>query len=172
MPKVIDEAYSMFPGKRWLLVATLFFMIDQGTKWLILNNLHLNQIKPVFPGFQLTLAYNRGVAFSWFHNQPQWGAVFLILIIIGISGMIGWWMLKTPWRQKWEGLSLSLIFGGAMGNLLDRVWHGHVIDFIDVYYQPIHWYTFNVADAFITVGALMLLKEVFVRGESCQTQER
>lgn len=170
MPKVVDDQSTLFSGKRWLVLATLFFLIDQVSKWIVVSNIQFHQFKSIMPGLQLTVSYNRGVAFSWFHNQPQWSTWIMIAAIVGISAMIGAWLLRTPPSQKWEGISLSLIFGGAMGNLLDRLCRGHVIDFIDFYYQQYHWYTFNLADAFITIGALMLLKEVFKRGEVCQTQ--
>lgn len=157
---------SSCPGKRWLLFSVIWFACDQLSKWWILQNLSWHQVKPLFPGIQLTLSYNRGVAFSWFHSQPQRGTQLLLAVVVVITLLIATWLVRTPREKQWEGWSLCFILGGALGNLFDRFWHGHVIDFIDLSFRQYHFYTFNIADAFITVGALMLLKEVFKRESS------
>lgn len=169
MPKVIDRA-SGFAGKKWMLWAVFFCLLDQLSKYWIVKNIALNSIKSVFPGLQLTLSYNRGVAFSFLSNQPQWGAYLLTVVVSLFCIVIGRWVVRTPSTQSWEGFSLALILGGAIGNVIDRLWHGQVIDFIDLYYGSFHWYTFNLADFFITLGALMLVKNIFCQGEICQAQ--
>lgn len=161
MLRVMENTRDRLVGKRWLLLTLVFFLIDQVSKYFIVSNLSLYQLKPIFPGLQLTLAYNRGVAFSWFNQQPEWASMGLFVFISAITLFIAWWLVRTPSSKKWEGICLSLILGGALGNLCDRIWHGHVIDFIDFYYKQWHWYTFNIADAFISIGAVMLLREVF-----------
>lgn len=171
MPKVIDKV-SEFSGKKWILWAAFFCFLDQLSKYWIVKNIAFNSIKSIFPGLQLTLSYNRGIAFSFLSNQPQWGAYLLIFVVILFCVVIGRWVIRTPSTQLWEGFSLTLILGGAMGNVIDRLRQGQVIDFIDLYYGHFHWYTFNVADFFITLGALMLVRSIFCQGEVCQAQNK
>lgn len=129
-----------------------FTVLDQASKWLVNAYLNPNQSWPIIPHvFQLTLAYNTGAAFSLLHSQPALltgftSLVFLALLAYGLS------------RQhflKGELLAMSLILGGALGNLLDRMLIGHVTDFLDVI--AIHYPVFNVADSFIFCGVLLLM---------------
>jgi signal peptidase II len=150
-----------FPGLRWFYGAPPIVLLDQVTKWWVLKHLSLGEMLPVMPGLSLTLSYNRGVAFSMFGKQAAVGQILLIIFIILICAMVGIWLAKTKTDEKWSGISLLFIFGGAIGNLLDRLLHGHVIDFIDCYWRTTHFYTFNIADSFITIGALMMIKTIF-----------
>ena len=147
-----------FPGLLWLLGVPWIFLLDQVTKWLILGNLSFGERVAVIPGLQFTLNFNRGIAFSLFDKQANVGQIALLVFIIFITIMVGAWLIKTPLEEKASGISLMFILGGALGNLFDRIWHGHVIDFIDLYYGNIHFYTFNLADSFITLGALIMIK--------------
>lgn len=169
MPRVVEKASGLV-GKKWLGWALFFCLLDQLSKYWIVKNIALNSFQSVFPGLQLTLSYNRGVAFSFLSNQPQWGTYLLTATVILFCGVIARWLLQTASTKTWEGMSLAFILGGAIGNVIDRLWHGQVIDFIDLYYGSFHWYTFNLADTFITIGALMLAKNIFCEGEVCQTE--
>ncbi len=146
-------------------IVLLVFLLDQGSKWLILRHLSFREVVPVIPGFKLTLAYNPGVAFSLFNSKvgliPLLLTVFVSLICISIA----FWLMKTPKNDKWTSYALAFILGGALGNLYDRIAYGHVIDFIDTYIYTWHWYTFNVADSFITLGALMMFKTILFSSE-------
>lgn len=135
----------------------LIVLLDQVTKYFIIQYLRLYEIYPVFPGLNLTLVHNVGAAFSFLSEAGGWQR----WVFVGLSSVVGigivTWLSRTPSNQKWLACSLSLILGGAVGNLIDRVQYGYVIDFIDVYFQHWHWYTFNVADSAISIGAIMLV---------------
>lgn len=169
MPKM-DKA-QLFVGKKWMLLAIVLCLLDQISKSWIVKTIPYHTTKTIFPGLQFVYSTNRGIAFSFLNQQPQWGMTILITFILLISLVIGVWLLRTPSSQRWEGISLALILGGAMGNIIDRIWHGHVIDFIDLHYQSYHWYTFNLADVFITVGALMLLRNIICESATCQMKK-
>ena len=137
---------------KWLLLGLIvgLTLLDQGSKWLAQSYLVPAHPVPLIPGvFQLTLAYNTGAAFSMLNNQPLLLTGFTSLVFIGllVYGLLRSHMLKS------ELLGLALILGGALGNLIDRVRLGHVIDFLDV--VAIHYPVFNVADSFIFCGVIL-----------------
>ncbi|MBS0287743.1 MAG: signal peptidase II [Proteobacteria bacterium] len=148
------------PGLKWLWLIFILFILDQASKWWVLAHVKTGEFVQLIPSFNLTMAHNSGIAFSLFSQKSSWGQVALILFIILICSFIAGMLLNTKLQEKWNGISLSLILGGALGNLCDRIWHGYVIDFIDFYVNNWHWYTFNLADAFITVGAIMMTKTI------------
>ncbi len=134
--------------------------LDYLTKLYAMSHLYPYQPESVLAVLNWTLAFNTGSAFSFLHNAGPWhhwllgGFSGLMSVIIAI------WMTRVP-AKKIEFYGLSLILGGAIGNLIDRLLHGHVIDFIDVFYKTYHWPVFNVADMAICVGALFLMLERF-----------
>lgn len=142
---------------RWLWLSGLVIVLDQLTKWAAQNTLILHHPVPVLPFFNLTLMYNTGAAFSFLAGAAGWQRWFftVLSLLIGIVLLI--WMTRLHSRQNLLAAALALILGGAIGNLIDRIVHGYVIDFIDVYYGPWHWPAFNVADSSITVGAVLLV---------------
>lgn len=141
---------------RWLLVASIIVVLDQLTKFLILTNLELYESVAIFPGLNFYLTYNTGVAFGILANQGAWGRWFLITIAIVVSLILLVWLYKYS-NKKLERYALAIIFGGAIGNFIDRLMIGKVVDFIDVYYSNWHWYTFNIADSAICIGVALLL---------------
>jgi len=141
----------------WFALSALLFFLDQVSKWWVVNHISVGEFVNVLPSLALTLTYNTGIAFSLFSQQAILGKVLLLSFVGVISVIIAVWLAKTPAHDKWNRLSLALILGGALGNLCDRVVYGHVVDFIDFYFKSWHWYTFNLADCFITVGALMTI---------------
>lgn len=148
----------------WLWVALGVGVGDQWSKQWITRSFELYQTQEIIPHFfNLTLVYNAGAAFGFLNTAGGWQRWLFSGIALAASGLIVYWLLtlhptEKP-AEKLTALGLSLILGGALGNLLDRLLHGHVIDFIQVYYQ--HWYfpAFNVADSAITVGAALLIVE-------------
>jgi len=157
--------HKSWPGLRWFWGIPFLFLADQGTKCWVVQALTPGEVISLFPGLQFTLAQNTGIAFSLLSQQNPWGQRLLCLFIMVICLWISVWLAKTPRSDKETGWAFMLILGGALGNLFDRLWHGYVIDFIDCYFRTWHWYTFNVADAFITIGALILLKTILCRGK-------
>jgi signal peptidase II len=164
MPKTMTLTVQehKFPGLIWFLGAPVLFCLDQVTKWLVLKNLSQGGVYPLFKSLNITLAYNRGVAFSMFNQQVGWSHLLLTGFISCICLAVAYWLARTPTNDKWSGFSLMLILGGALGNLCDRLVHGSVVDFIDFYIGNWHWYTFNLADSFITIGAVLMIKTILL----------
>ncbi|HFC53392.1 MAG TPA: lipoprotein signal peptidase [Gammaproteobacteria bacterium] len=146
------------------------FLLDQITKQLAEHYLVLHQPLPVVPGFNLMLAYNPGAAFSFLHDAGGWQRWFFAILSSVVSIGIVWWMQRLAPSERWTAVALALILGGALGNLWDRLVLGHVVDFVQIYYQRWAYPAFNVADSAITVGAIILIAEsLFSRREHGST---
>jgi len=142
---------------RWLGFSVLIIVLDQLTKVLAEANLVYAEPLAVLPSFNLTLLYNRGAAFSFLSDAGGWQRWFFVAISFGASAALIVWLRKLqPWQWR-LALALSLVIGGAVGNLIDRLWLGHVVDFIQVYYRSFYWPAFNIADSAITAGAVLLV---------------
>jgi signal peptidase II len=149
---------------------TLFFaftgfliLLDQVTKYLVVRALPINTGKPIIPGFfNLVHVHNTGGAFSVFAGQssPLRQYVFIALTLIVVA-CITFAYRKVPKKDWWTRAAYILISGGALGNLVDRVRMGEVVDFLDFYVGRMHWPAFNVADSAISVGAVMLFISLF-----------
>lgn len=134
--------------------------IDYFTKILAISHLHLYESESVLPMLNWTLAFNTGSAFSFLHDSGPWHQWLLGGFSACMSIAIVVWMTRV-FSNKIEFYALSLILGGAVGNLIDRISHGYVIDFIDVFYKTYHWPVFNIADTAICVGASLLMVQRF-----------
>ncbi|CAG0910220.1 unnamed protein product [Cyprideis torosa] len=140
----------------WISVAIL--VADQVSKWVANSSLVLHTPVPVLPGyFDFMLAYNTGAAFSFLSQAGGWQRWFFSLLALGVSIAIVIWIKRLPTSEKLTAVSLSLILGGAVGNLIDRLLFGHVIDFIQVYFGSYAYPAFNIADSAISVGAVLLI---------------
>ena len=146
---------------RWLWVSGLVIALDRITKLAAVRLLVDHDPLPLLPGLNLTLTYNRGAAFSLLSDADGWQRWFLSALAIGVSALIVYFLRTMPRRQNWVGCAFALVLGGALGNLVDRLHIGAVVDFIDVYYARSHWPAFNVADSAICVGAAMLVIAAF-----------
>lgn len=149
----------------WLLFAIAFIVIvlDQLTKHLSVAYLEYLEVAPVTPFFYLTLRFNEGAAFSFLAGAGGWQRWFFAVLAFVISLVLIVWVTRI-YRQKGntqEALALSLILGGAIGNLYDRVVLGHVVDFIVLHYQKYEWPAFNIADSAICIGAVLLILDMF-----------
>ena len=145
------------PMLKWLWLSGLVIALDQVSKWLAEQFLPPGQPVPVLSSFNLTLLYNTGAAFSFLAQAGGWQRWFFLLLSLTISVALVIWIGRLQRGQTLLAIALSLILGGAVGNLIDRVVHGHVIDFIQLYYQRWYWPAFHVADSAITVGAVLLV---------------
>ncbi|MBL1433199.1 MAG: lipoprotein signal peptidase [Gammaproteobacteria bacterium] len=145
------------PLKIGLLLAVVVIVIDQQTKVWALSVLTLYEPVAIFSGLNMTLAYNPGVAFSLFDEYGDAGRWLLSALAIGVSIFLLAWLWRLQQNERFMGAALGLVLGGALGNVIDRIQFGHVVDFVDVYYQQAHWPAFNVADAAITLGAMLLV---------------
>lgn len=152
-------------GWGWFLFSGLLLLLDQASKWWVVQHLSFGEFMNLFPSLSLTLTYNTGIAFSLFSQKAAIGRILLISFVSFISIVVAIWLAQTPREEKWNKAALALILGGALGNLVDRIVYGHVVDFIDVYFKQWHWYTFNLADCFITIGALMTIKSLIFSNE-------
>lgn len=135
-------------GLYWLLISTIVFFVDIASKFWILNKFNLYESINVLPFFSITYVQNIGAAFSIFEGQ-RW---MLAAVALLISGAIVYMLYRNKRQQKLENFSLSLILGGALGNLFDRLYHGFVVDFLDVNFGSWHYPTFNIADCAICIG--------------------
>lgn len=149
---------------RWLGIALVVIALDQSTKHWIHQVLAYGQAIEVLPFLNLVLVYNPGAAFSFLSDQPGWQNNFFIVVAAAASGWV-FYLLARHSQRRLFSLALALILGGAIGNLIDRVTMGAVIDFIDVHAAGFHWPAFNVADASITCGAALLILVSFGRQE-------
>lgn len=146
----------------WLALATVVVALDVWTKYLAVENLVLYRPLPVTSWFNLTLAQNEGAAFSLLADAGGWQRWFFSAVAVVISGVLLVWLWRLPNRSRLLPSALMLVLGGAIGNLIDRVRFGYVIDFIDVHYQGWHWPAFNIADSAIVLGVILLLIDGFL----------
>ena len=145
----------------WLWLSLLAIVLDQATKQAAEYFLTYGQPIYVLPFFDLTLLYNPGAAFSFLADQGGWQRWFFTAISVGVSLMLLVWLSRLPRGTVWLPVALSLIIGGAIGNLIDRAIYGHVIDFISLHWQERYYYpAFNIADSAITIGAVMMAIDV------------
>ena len=140
----------------WLLIAALIILADQLTKVLILRSFQLGDVHPVTSFFDVVRAHNFGAAFSFLHGASGWQRWFFLGLGLLAAGFIIW-MLRRHGHQKLFAWALTLILGGALGNVIDRAIHGYVVDFIQVHAGGWYFPAFNVADSAITIGAVLLI---------------
>jgi signal peptidase II len=148
---------SAVPGLgQWLLIAALIILADQFTKILILGAFQLGDVRPVTGFFNLVRAHNYGAAFSFLHGASGWQRWFFLALGLVAAAVIIW-MLRRHGQQRLFAWALTLILGGALGNVIDRAIHGYVVDFIQVHAGGWFFPAFNVADSAITIGAVLLI---------------
>ncbi|HXF46486.1 MAG TPA: signal peptidase II [Burkholderiaceae bacterium] len=140
----------------WLALAAVVVAVDQATKFAIETAFEFGDRRPVTSFFNLVLTYNKGAAFSFLAGASGWQSTFFTIVGIAASLFIVY-LLARHGTQKLFSLALALILGGAVGNVIDRIVHGHVIDFLDFHWRGWHWPAFNVADSAIVTGAALLI---------------
>jgi signal peptidase II len=142
---------------RYLWIAVAIVVFDQLTKFAATDYLTQHGEIHLAPFLNLVLVHNTGAAFGFLSSAGGWQNVFFIIVALAASAFILWMSWRLSANDKLLAVALMLVLGGALGNLLDRLIHGYVIDFIDVYYGAWHWPAFNVADSAITIGAVLLV---------------
>ncbi|CAK0774324.1 lipoprotein signal peptidase [Gammaproteobacteria bacterium] len=149
---------------RWLWVSSVVVLLDQLTKIMMESSLRLYQKIELLPVFNLTLVYNKGAAFSFLADAAGWQRWFFSGLAAVVSGALVFWLnnYSRP-GSIWEVFGVSLIIGGAWGNLLDRVRLGHVVDFIQFHWYDWYFPAFNIADSAITLGAGLMILDVFLQ---------
>lgn len=144
-----------------LLLVLLVLVLDQLSKWYFNTSYSYGEVRPVIAGFfNFTLLYNPGAAFSFLADAGGWQRHLFSALGVGVSVWLGWGLYKRHFSYL-MGLAAALIIGGALGNVIDRLLFGHVIDFIQLHYR--HWYypAFNIADSAICIGAALMVLDSF-----------
>ncbi|MEQ8798668.1 MAG: signal peptidase II [Salinisphaeraceae bacterium] len=153
-----------YQNAHWLWISAIVIVADQITKQLVVRSFDLYDRLVIAPFFNLVRLHNTGAAFSMFAGATP---LFFVALTVVVSIGILMWLRRNPHTDRLVGASLALILGGALGNAIDRVARGHVIDFLDLHAAGYHWPAFNIADCAITVGAALLLLDMWrKRGES------
>ncbi|CCE25240.1 signal peptidase II [Methylotuvimicrobium alcaliphilum] len=150
---------------KWLWLSFVVLVLDQVTKLAVAANMQLYQSIQVLPFFNLTYVHNTGAAFSFLSEAGGWQRWFFAVLAFVISVVITVWLARLKRHETLLAVSLALVLGGAVGNLIDRLAYGYVIDFLDVYYQDWHWPAFNIADSAITIGVALMIAESFGFGK-------
>lgn len=140
----------------WYGLAGGVIVVDQLSKWLVLESIRFGETIYVAPFWNWVLTYNPGAAFSFLADQPGWQRWFFTALAVGISGWIALELKKRP-DEKLLCLAMAMIMGGALGNVIDRIRFGAVVDFVQWHVAGYYWPAFNVADSAISVGAVLLV---------------
>ena len=152
----------------WLAVSLLVLVLDQWSKAWVLSSLPEYTAVPVIDGvWNWFRTYNTGAAFSFLSDAGGWQKYFFVVLAAAITGLLGYWLSRTR-RDDWKtALPYALVIGGAVGNVVDRLQHGHVIDFIQWYWRDWYWPSFNIADMAIVGGAIgIALTGLFTRPDA------
>jgi len=155
-----SEPHAM--RKYHFLIAAVVLFVDRLSKFAVAKNILLHDSLPVLPGFfHLTHVENRGAAFGLLaESPPHWTVGMLITFSVAALVVVSLLLWRNSHSMSTTGVGLALILGGALGNLWDRMMHGHVVDFLDFFVGSYHWPAFNVADSAIVVGAFVLMGEI------------
>ncbi len=148
----------------FLWVAAVVFALDQLTKFIATDYLMRTGEISLMPFLNLVLVHNTGAAFGFLSSAGGWQNIFFIIVAATAGVFILWMISRLDSKDRLLAIALMLILGGALGNLADRLIHGYVIDFVDIYYGAWHWPAFNVADSAITVGAMLLMADALGLG--------
>ena len=155
---------------KWLWLSALTIVLDQITKKIAEAELLLHKPIAIFPGFNFTLMYNKGAAFSFLSEAGGWQRIFFVALSSIISMFLFFWLKQITQDEKQKHniliqIAIAFILGGAIGNLIDRAHTGAVVDFIQVYYSTYYFPAFNIADSAITLGAGLLILDMLLEGK-------
>lgn len=150
----MEKRWKRWP---WLLVSVFVLVLDAVSKWWVVNNLAWGDVKRVTPFLNIRLALNKGAAFGFLDSSSGWQIYLLAILAIAVAVLMLIWFWRAKHPSHWMLVALCLIIGGAIGNAIDRIANGVVVDFIDFHVRSWHYATFNVADIAITIGVICLL---------------
>jgi len=142
---------------RFLWVSVLVIVLDQLSKLWVLTAFSPYEVEQVLPVFNLTLVFNEGAAFSFLHDAGGWQRWLFIGLALVVSVVLVIWLARLPRHERLEAWALALVIGGALGNVIDRIRLGKVVDFLDFHWAQAHWPAFNLADSAISCGVVLLL---------------
>jgi len=155
----------------WLLFSVVIILLDLWTKQIATESLTLYHPIELTSWLSLTLAHNYGAAFSFLSDAGGWQRWLFTSLAAVVTVILVIWLLRLAAKEKLTRAALSLVIGGAAGNLIDRIMNGYVVDFIDVYYRDSHWPAFNLADSAITLGVILLLVDGFFFASAAKSEE-
>jgi signal peptidase II len=150
----------------YLWIAAAVVVLDQLSKFAAVHWLVRHEEVALLPFLNLTLVYNAGAAFGFLNSASGWQNFFFITIALIATAVIVLWLLRLGRGDLLVAVALTLVLGGAVGNVIDRLIYGHVVDFIDVVFGTWHFWTFNIADSAISIGAVLLVLDAFGIGKS------
>lgn len=160
----MSGAWNLRGAGPWLALAGAVVLLDQATKALVVARFALYETLSLLPVLDLTRLHNTGAAFSLLADQPGWQRWLFTAIALAVSAALTVVLLRLPRApERLATLAYALVLGGALGNVLDRIQHGYVIDFVHLHWQRWYYPAFNVADSAITIGALLLVWDAFRR---------
>ncbi|XPF96078.1 signal peptidase II [Colwellia sp. RE-S-Sl-9] len=162
----------MNTGLSWLWLTLLCLVVDQITKHQVVGSMELYESIQVLSFFSITYVHNLGAAFSFLADQGGWQRWFFTAIAAIASIVFIIWLAKTPKDKKLLSIAFALLLSGALGNLIDRVLFGYVIDFLDFYIGNNHWPAFNVADSMIFIGAALMIFDSFKNSDKDSTTSK
>ena len=157
-------------GVRWLALALLVFIADIAIKFIVMGSVGYgweNHVS-VLPFFNIVYVHNHGAAFSFLSNQAGWQRWLFTLIAFAVVVFLILTMRRSEAKEKWSNIAYALIIGGAVGNVFDRIVHGYVVDYLDVFWGNYHWPAFNLADSAICIGAVMIVLDGFIGNKKSQ----
>ena len=152
---------------KWLWLSVLVVILDQLSKYYIINTFDLHDSLRLLPGLNINYVRNTGAAFSFLSEAGGWQRWFFIALSSAVSVSLVVWISTLQATRRWLAAALAFVLGGAIGNLIDRIIFGYVIDFIDVYYSSWHWPAFNIADSAISIGVVLLIIDTFWFERAC-----
>ena len=168
-----DKQAALRDTGRWVVIAVVLIVLDQLTKYLAVKHIPTDATVPLLPFLSLVLTYNTGAAFSLLAGASGWQRWFFIGLGVVVSAGIIYWLRSLPrGSAPWLPAALTLVMGGALGNVIDRVAHGHVVDFLHFHWQGHYFPAFNVADSAITVGAALLIIDALLEGRRARQKAR
>jgi signal peptidase II len=160
-------------GWRWLPLSAGVIVLDQITKLIVVDHIQYLERIPLLPVLDLTLAYNTGAAFSFLATGSGWQRWMFTVLAIVVAAILVFWLKRLKARSQWLlSCALSLIVAGALGNVIDRIRIGHVVDFILAYWDEHLFPAFNVADSSITIGAILLLLDALLESRRARAQSQ
>jgi signal peptidase II len=153
--------FRKLPKKGSIITAVLLLLIDQFSKFLVLEKINIGEAVNIAPCFNFILTFNNGVTFGWLKAYSNLQFILLVVGVCVMSVIVAFWWLRA--ENSTQRYATAIILAGAIGNLVDRLRLRGVVDFIDFYIFDYHWYTFNVADAAIVIGVVLLLLDSFFK---------
>lgn len=157
-------------GLRFLWLSLFLIVADQLSKQWVVNSFDLYESIQIMPSLNFTYVHNYGAAFSFLSDSGGWQRWFFTAIAVAVSAVLVIWLRRNPMQLWRQNLAFALILAGAIGNVIDRLIFGYVIDFVDVYINNWHWPAFNIADMAITIGAVLMLLEAFFEREQSRDE--